>query len=489
MGTIDSAESEAEAVRSELREELREFAAPASKRSKLAVATRALSHSNFRLFFSGQLISLVGTWMDTVAESWLVYRLTGSALLLGTVAFCSQIPVFLFAPIGGIVADRYNRHRIIVTTQALSMVVAFILAILTLTHRVQVWHIMVLAAAGGVINAFDIPARQAFLIDMVGREDLLNAIALNSSMFNGARIIGPAVAGMVVAAVGEGWCFMANSLSYIAVITGLLMMKLEKREERVRETSPLQDVVEGFRFVKNTGPIRAILLLLGLISLVGMPYAVLMPVFAAQILHGGAKALGILMCATGVGALAGAASLAARVGVKGLAKLIAVAAGGFGCALIAFSFSRIFWLSAVLLVPVGFCMMVQMASSNTLVQSMVPDTMRGRVMSVYSMMFMGMAPFGAFFAGAIAHRIGAPYTVALGGLACIASGTLFAMNLPKIRGKARELILAQGMTAGVPAQEVTPTGSVRELSVVSCQPSGKADTKHASSPRKVRLSD
>jgi MFS family permease len=227
MGKPAALDSELEAVRSELREEAREFAAPGSQRSKLAVATRALRHRNFQLFFSGQLISLVGTWMDTVAESWLVYRLTGSALLLGTVAFCSQIPVFLCAPIGGIVADRHNRRRIIIATQVGSMIVAFLLAVLTLTHRVQVWHVMVLAAAGGIINSFDIPARQAFLIDMVGREDLLNAIALNSSMFNGARIIGPAIAGIVVAAVGEGWCFMANSLSYIAVITGLLLMKLE----------------------------------------------------------------------------------------------------------------------------------------------------------------------------------------------------------------------------------------------------------------------
>ena len=458
MARLESGGSEAEAIRAELQEEKIEFAAPASRRSKLAVAVRALRHRNFQLFFSGQLISLIGTWMDTVAESWLVYRLTGSALKLGTVAFCSQIPVFLFAPIGGIVADRLNRHKIIIATQATSMVLAFILAVLTLTHRVQVWHVMVLAALLGVVNAFDIPARQAFLIDMVGREDLLNAIALNSSMFNGARIIGPAVAGVVVAAVGEGWCFMANSLSYIAVITGLLMMKLEKRNISPSVASPLQNILEGFRFVRNAAPIRAILLLLGLVSLVGMPYAVLMPVFAAQILHGGAKALGILMGATGVGALLGAASLAARVGVKGLGKLIAMCAAGFGASLIAFSFSRIFWLSALLLVPVGFCMMVQMASSNTLIQSMVPDSLRGRVISVYSMMFMGMAPFGAFFAGAIAHHIGAPHTVAIGGLACIAGGLLFGMALPSIRGEARELIMAQGMTSGVPAQEMTRQG-------------------------------
>ena len=459
MPKSESVDSEFSALRSELQEEARELAVPGSKRSKLAVATRALRHRNFQLFFAGQLISLIGTWMDTVAESWLVYRLTGSSLLLGTVAFCSQIPVFLVAPVGGIVADRYNRHRIIIATQSLSMVVAFILGALTLSHRVQVWQIMVLAACGGVINAFDIPARQAFLIEMVGREDLLNAIALNSSMFNGARIIGPAIAGIVVAAVGEGWCFMANSASYIAVITGLLLMKLAPRQERGRHTSPTEDIINGFNFVKNTAPVRAILLMLGLVSLVGMPYAVLMPVFAAQILHGGARALGMLMGATGVGALLGALSLAARVGTKGLGKLIAFCASGFGAALIAFSFSRVFWLSALLLIPVGFCMMVQMASSNTLVQSMVPDAMRGRVMAVYSMMFMGMAPFGGFFAGAIAHRIGAPYTVALGGLACISGAILYRLYLPQIRGQARELILAQGMTSGVPVQEVTRQGA------------------------------
>lgn len=451
----NSLDSDLQTVRSELQEEKRDFLLPASKHSRLASAVRALRHRNFQLFFAGQLISLIGTWMDTVAESWLVYRLTGSPLLLGTVAFCSQIPVFLFAPVGGAIADRYDRRKIIIATQATSMVLAFLLAVLTLTHRVQVWHVMVLAACLGVVNAFDIPARQAFLIDMVGREDLLNAIALNSSMFNGARIIGPAIAGMVVAAVGEGWCFMANSLSYIAVIAGLLMMNVAPREPRAPRGSPIHDIFEGFRFVRNAAPIRAILLLLGLVSLVGMPYAVLMPVFAAQILHGGARALGILMGATGVGALLGAASLAARVGVKGLGKTIAICAGSFGASLIAFSFSRSFWLSALLLVPVGFSMMVQMASSNTLVQSMVPDELRGRVLSVYSMMFMGMAPFGAFFAGAIAHRIGAPYTVALGGLACIAGAIAFGMHLPHIRGRARELILAQGMTGGSPAEEMT----------------------------------
>jgi MFS family permease len=447
--------SEHESLRQIVAEEKQEFTAPASSKSKLALAVRALRHRNFQLFFTGQLISLIGTWMQTVAESWLVYRLTGSTLLLGTVGFASQIPVFIMAPIGGIVADRNNRHRVVIATQCSAMILAGILATLTLTHRVHVWHVIVLAACLGVVNAFDIPARQAFLMDMVGRGDLMNAIALNSSMFNGARIIGPAVAGILVASIGEGWCFAANSISYIAVIAGLLMMRLDHPAKLAGEGSPLENILEGFRFARNTGPIRAILLLLGLISFVGVPYAVLMPVFADQILHGGAKGLGILMGATGVGALLGAASLAARVGLKGLGRLIGLCAGGFGVSLILFSFSRVFWLSTLLLVPVGFFIMVQMASSNTLIQSMVPDRLRGRILAVYSMMFMGMAPFGSLSAGAVAHHIGAPWTVALGGFACIGGSVLFLMHLPSVRDEARELILAQGMTAGSPAEEMT----------------------------------
>jgi len=451
---------EHESLHPVLEEENREFTPPASGESRIALAVRALRHRNFQLFFAGQLISLIGTWMQTVAQSWLVYRMTGSAFLLGAVGFSSQIPVFIMAPVGGIVADRLNRQRIVISTQTASMILAGILAALTLTHRVQVWQIMVLASLLGVVNAFDIPARQAFLIDMVGREDLMNAIALNSSMFNGARVIGPAVAGILVASIGEGWCFFANAVSYLAVIAGLLLMRIVHPAKLATQGSPLENVIEGFAFARNTGPIRAILLLLGVVSFVGMPYAVLMPVFADQILHGGARGLGILMGATGIGALLGAVSLAARVGIKGLGRVIAMCAGGFGLSLALFSFSRIFWLSTLLLVPVGFFMMVQMASSNTLIQSMVPDRLRGRVMSVYSMMFMGMAPFGALSAGSVAHHLGAPWTVALGGLACTMAAVLFWSYLPSIRAEARELILAQGMMAGTPAQGVTDTAAV-----------------------------
>ena len=423
--------------------------------SRWQIAMRALRHRNFQLFFSGQLISLIGTWMQTVAQSWLVYRLTGSSLKLGLVGFASQIPVFIMAPVGGTAADRFNRHRVIIATQTISMVLALILAGLTLSHEVQVPHILILAALLGLVNAFDIPARQAFLVEMVGREDLMNAIALNSSMFNGARIIGPAVAGILVAKIGEGWCFFANGVSYIAVIIGLLMMRIQHPKRGTSEASPLEHIIEGFRFVRNTAPIRAILLLLGLVSLVGMPYTVLMPVFADRILHGGARGLGILMCSTGVGALLGALTLALRAGIRGLGRWVALACAGFGVSLFLFSFSRYFWLSAALLLPVGFSMMLRMACSNTLIQAMVPDQLRGRVMAVYSMMFMGMAPFGALLGGALADRLGAPVTVAIGAVACIIGAIWFAMHLPKIRVEARQLIVAQTVAGGTPSEEMT----------------------------------
>ncbi|HEV2420501.1 MAG TPA: MFS transporter [Candidatus Acidoferrales bacterium] len=415
---------------------------------------RALQHRNFQLFFGGQLISLIGTWMDTVAEAWLVYRLTGSSLLLGTVAFAGQIPVFLLAPIGGMAADRLNRRSIVVATQTASMILAGILAALTISGRVKVWEVVLLAALMGVVNAFDIPARQAFLVEMVGREDLMNAIALNSSMFNGARVIGPAIAGILVASIGEGWCFFANSVSYIAVIAGLLLMKINRRSPEA-VASVLEHIAEGFYFVRQTKPIFALLLLLGLVSLVAMPYSVLMPVFAARILHGNARTLGVLMGATGVGALTGALILASRTGLKGLSKWVAFSCTGFGAALILFSFSHWYVVSVALLVPVGLFMMVQMASSNTLIQAMVPDRLRGRTMAVYSMMFMGMAPLGSLLAGELGSRIGAPWTLALGGTGAVIGGIVFARQLPKLRVEARQLILAQALAGGEPPGSMT----------------------------------
>jgi MFS family permease len=424
----------------------------AAAKARLSTTFRALKHRNFQLFFSGQFVSLTGTWMQSVAQSWLVYRLTGSVVLLGLIGFCSQIPVFLLAPIGGAVADRYNRRKILVATQTSAMIFAFALAFLTLSGRIQVWHLFVIAACFGIANAFDIPTRQAFVVDMVGREDLVNAIALNSSMFNGARIVGPAIAGILVAAVGEGWCFFGNAVSYIAVITGLLMMQIV-HQARPRVGSAISNIAEGFGFVVKNKPVRALLLLLGLVSLMGMPYAVLMPIFAEQILGGDSGTLGYLMGASGVGALIAALALASRKEVFGLGRWIMLACGGFGISLILFSASKVFWLSALLLVPVGFCMMTHMSSSNTLVQSMVPDNLRGRVMSVYSMMFMGLAPFGALLSGSLAGSIGAPETVALGGIVCIGGAALFALNLSKLRAEGREMIVSLQMAGGVPASQ------------------------------------
>jgi MFS family permease len=419
----------------------------------LPSALRALGSRNYRLFVAGQLISLVGTWMQMVAQSWLVYRLTGSAALLGLIGFAGQIPVFVLAPLGGVVADHANRRRVITVTQSVMMALAALLAALTLGGWVRVWHLFILAACLGIANAFDIPARQAFVIEMVDREHLVNAIALNSSMVNGARVVGPAIAGLVVAAVGEGWCFFLNAVSYIAVIGALLMMRLDVRRRVPSQISAWESIVEGFAYSWRTAPVRALLLLLGLVSLMGMPYSVLMPIVADRILHGGPNAYGLLMSASGLGALAGAASLTVRRQLSGLGRWVAVSAAGFGASLIAFSFSRSLWLSAALLLPAGFFVMVEMAASNTLIQAMIPDRLRGRVMAVYSMMFMGMAPIGALMAGALADPLGAPATVAIGGAVCIAGGLIFGARLPSLRGPARELIVAQQVSAGGPPDD------------------------------------
>ena len=423
-------------------------------RSRFHDLVRSLRHRNFQLFFSGQLISLIGTWMQNIAQAWLVYRLTGSSLLLGIVGFAGQIPIFLFAPIGGLAADRWNRHHVVIGTQVASMILAFILAALTLFHVVQVWEIVVLAALLGVVNAFDVPARQSFLIEMVVREDLMNAIALNSSMFNGARVIGPAIAGILVARIGEGWCFFANAASYIAVIIGLLMMKLGPLRTASKDSSPFEHIAEGFRFVQRTKPILALVLLIGLVSLVAVPYSVLMPIFADRVVHSGAHGLGILMGATGIGALLGALTLAIRRGVQGLGRVVGLSAGGFGVSLILFAFSRSLWLSVALLVPVGYGVMLQMSSSNTLIQAMVPDELRGRAMAMYTMMFMGMAPVGSLFAGALADKIGAPWTVAIGGLGAIAGAAVFLRRLPSLRFEAQQLIVAQGLSPAEPSKEI-----------------------------------
>ncbi len=421
-----------------------------SGQSRLPAVFRSLKHRNFRLFFGGQLISLVGTWMQTIAEAWLIYRLTGSSVLLGLLGFVGQIPIFLLSPIGGLAADRWPRQRVVITTQVASMLLGFTLAALTLTGRIRVWEIIMLATLLGVVNAFDVPARQSFLIEMVGREDLLNAIALNSSMFNGARVAGPAVAGLLVARIGEGWCFFVNGVSYIAVLAGLLMMRIENSLVAHDGSSPIEKLREGFRFVRHARPIRTLLILLGVVSFMALPFSVLMPIFADRILHGGASAYGNLMGAVGLGAMFGALSLAMRQELRGLGKIVAYSAIGLGASLTLFGASRWFWASFVALTLAGFTMMMQFTSINTLIQAMVPDQLRGRVMSLYSMMFLGMTPIGSLVAGALADRIGAP-----GGLASLAGGIVFARKWPSMRGPARELVAAQGMMRPQPPPAVT----------------------------------
>ncbi len=381
---------------------------------------RALDSRNYRLFFIGQGVSLIGTWMQTIAMSWLVYRITGSAFLLGVVGFSSQLPIFILAPLAGVFVDRHNRHRILVITQSLAMLQAFILATLVLTNTVTVWAIIVLSIFLGMVNSVDMPARQTFVLEMVDRKnDLSNAIALNSALFSGARLIGPSIGGILIATLGEGLCFLINGLSFLSVIFCLMAMRIAATKIEVKETHVLTELKEGFSYAIGFAPIRYLLLLVAIVSLVGMPYAILMPIFAGQILGGGPSTLGFLMAAAGTGALIGTLYLAARKSVAGLGRIVVIGAATFGCGLILFSLSRFLPLSLILIMLAGFGMIVQMASSNTILQTVVDDDKRGRVMSFYAMAFVGIAPFGSLLGGALASRIGAPTTLLYGGIVCI----------------------------------------------------------------------
>ncbi len=407
---------------------------------------RALRHRNYRLFFAGQGISLIGTWLTQVATSWLVYRLTGSGLVLGVVSFAAQVPVFLLTPLAGVLVDRWNRHRILVATQTLSMLQSFALALLAWTGIITVRHVVILNAFQGIVNAVDIPARQSFVVQMVDRpEDLPNAIALNSSMFNGARLVGPAVAGLLIGAVGEAACFFLDGISYLAVIGSLLAMRIDAPKPGVRHAPVLRGLAEGVAYAFGFAPIRAILSMLALVSLVGMPYSVLMPVFAKDVLHGGPETLGFLMGATGLGALAGALYLASRRSIRGLGRLIVLAASLFGAGLVAFALSRVLWLSLVVLLVTGAGAILQMASSNTLLQTIVDEDKRGRVMSLYAMALLGMAPFGSLLAGALAGTVGAPATVMLGGALCLVGAARFAHQLPALRELIRPIYARKGI--------------------------------------------
>jgi len=390
---------------------------------------RALKHRNFQLFIGGQLISLIGTWMQSTAQLWLVYKLTNSAALLGLFGFANQIAILVLASVGGYVGDRYNRHRGVIWTQTASMILAFLLAGLTLTHLIQVWHLIAIAFLVGIVNAFDVPIRQAFLVQMVGKDDLPNAIALNSSMFNGARVVGPAIAGFAIAWIHEGWCFFLNGVSFVAVILALLAMRIPQTEARKPESSPLRNFLEGFRFAMKDFPIRSTLLLLSVLSLFGLQYSVFLPVFARDILHHDAKGFGLLMSAAGVGAVLGALQFAARTSYKGLARSIAIMSLICAVCLIAFSQSTVFWLSAVLLLVIGFAATSQMAATNTTVQNRVPDQLRSRVMAVYATMFMGVQPIGSLLAGGVAKRMGAARTLEIFGILVLAASLVFVMKV------------------------------------------------------------
>ena len=415
---------------------------------------RALQHRNFRLFFFGQGLSLIGTWMQQVATIWLVYRLSNSAFLLGLVGFCSQIPSFFLVPLAGVFTDRWNLHRTILLTQSLAMCQAIILAVLTLTGTVAVWHILALSICAGLVIAFDIPARQAFLIQMVeGRENLTNAIGLNSSMFNGARLVGPAIAGFLIAAVGEGVCFLLNALSFVAVLAALLAMRLPTQVPGKPPQRVLHELIEGFRYAFDFLPIREILLLLALVNMAAMPLTVLLPVFATSVLHGGPDTLGLLTAAMGLGALLGALRVAYRKSVLGLGRQIAWASSIVGLSLIAFSCSHVLWLSLLLLATCGFSVLLETAASNTILQTIVDDDKRGRVMSFYAMAFLGAAPLGSLLAGSLASRLGVAHVVQLAGTMCIMGSMVFAWRLPALRNVIRPIYRRIGilpdLTSGI----------------------------------------
>jgi MFS family permease len=453
--------------------------------ASISHAWRALRHRNFRLFFFGQSISMIGTWMTRVATSWLVYRLTHSALLLGIVSFAGQIVSFLLGPFAGVWVERLNRRQLLVWTQALAAIQSLALAALTLAHVITLWEIIALSALQGLINAFDMPGRQSFLVQMVdhrndvrnddrnnhrsddgndARDDLSNAIAINSSMANGARLIGPAIAGLVIAGVGEGWCFLIDGVSYFAVIASLLLMRIGPRNEDIRRRAAgmFEQMREGWDYVRTFRPIRTILLLFALVSLMGWPYSVLLPVFAGQVLHGGAHTLGWLAGASGVGALASGLSLVVRKSVVGLTRMVQIAVAMLGAALILFGLSHTLWLSLVLMVFVGFGLMQGAAVSNTIIQSLVPEDKRARVMGYYTMAFFGAAPFGSLMAGALAHRIGAPHTVIITGACCIAGSLWFTFELPKVRAVMRPIYQQMGL---LPQPDMDLISEVQETAI------------------------
>ena len=406
----------------------------------------ALRSRNYRLFFGGQGISLIGTWMTQIATVWLVYHITNSAFMLGVVGFTSQIPNFLLTPFGGVFADRFPRRQILVTTQILSMVQSLTLAALALSNTIEIWHIIGLSLFQGTISAVDAPARQVFVTELVDRkQDLPNAIAINSTMFNGARLIGPAIGGLLIARVGEGYCFLIDGLSYIAVIMALLAMRLQPKSIPVSDGNPLQKIKEGFTYAFGCPPIRAILLLSCLVSLMGMQYTVLVPVFANKILKGDAQTLGFLLAASGIGAVAGGIYLATRTTVVGLGKLVVIGPAILGIGLITFALSRFLPLSLLAMLTIGLGVILQVATGNTILQTIVEDDKRGRVMSLYTMSFLGITPFGSLLGGSLADRIGATPTLIIAGSACLLGAIFFSKQLPPLQKIVHEIYRRKGV--------------------------------------------
>jgi MFS family permease len=418
--------------------------------NRLQIIFRSLQYRNYRLFFTGQGISLIGTWMQRIAMPWLVYHITGSALLLGVVGFAGQIPTFLLSPVAGVLTDRLNRYYVLIISQIVAMLQALALTLLYYSGNIQVWHIVVLSAVMGCFNAFDVPSRQSFVVDLVERkEDLGNAIALNSLMFNGARIIGPSVAGVLLASAGEGVCFLANAISYLFVIASLLMMKVPKRKIAKSNAHIMKEMQEGFKYAFGFPPIKYIIWLLGIVSLMTMSYSVLMPVFAKEVLHGGSHTFGFLMGAAGVGALLGGLYLASKTSILTLGRIVPISAAISGLGLILLSLSRYFPLSMLIMIITGLGMMLHTASSNTILQTIVDEDKRGRLMSIYTMAIMGTAPFGSLMAGGLAKMIGAPSTIFVGGVACIIGAIIFYLKLPDLKNIVRPIYVKMGVISEI----------------------------------------
>jgi MFS family permease len=414
---------------------------------KLLSAIHALKHRNFKIFLSGQLVSVIGNYIQTIAQAWLVYRLTGSATLLGLVAFSGQISIFVLAPVSGVVADTKSRRGILFITAIAPMILTLVLAVLTLTGRVQVWHVFTIAALLGIINAFDYPVRQAFVAELVTKEDLMSAVTLNSSMINSARTIGPGIGGLLVASVGEGWCFLGNAVSFAAVVISLLMIQPQSSTKRPARHFRA-GIAEAFNFARHTGPVGALLVLLGLISFMGLRYEILMPVYVREMLHGGPTEFGLLMGASGIGAVFGSIVLASFANVRTLGDWVAFAAAGFGVSLVLLSLSHSFALALLMMLLIGFTMVTLLDASNTLVQRIVPDDLRGRIMAIWTMMLSGLAPFGSLVVGYVAQHFTARRTFAAGGMACVMGAMSFGFSLPILQREARKLIAKRGREDG-----------------------------------------